>query len=127
MSNPDFRPVYLNLLRIRQPATALLSLGHRLTGLVLFLALPIGLYLFERSLQGPEEFAAVLAFLGAPVATAIMLLLLWMLLLHFCAGIRFLLIDVDLGVDLPAARRSARAVLWGAPVATVLLAVLYLC
>jgi succinate dehydrogenase / fumarate reductase cytochrome b subunit len=126
MRNLDTRPVYLNLLRIRQPVTAILSFGHRISGLLLFLALPVGLYLFERSLRGPAEFAAVLEFLASPGAMAALLLVLLMFLLHLFAGIRFLLIDVDVGVGLETARRSARAILWGAPAATVLLVLLYL-
>lgn len=126
MSNPDSRPVYLDLLRIRQPATARLSIGHRISGLLLFLALPLCLWLFERSLRGPEQYASVLERLGSPVAVGAMLVLLWMLLLHFLAGIRFLLIDGDLGVALGTARLSARAVLWGAPAATAVLVLLYL-
>lgn len=125
MSNPSYRPVYLNLVRIRQPVTARLSIGHRISGLLLFIALPWCLYFFERSLRGPEHFAAVLGTLGSPVAVAAVLVLLWMLLLHFFAGIRFLLMDIDVGVELGPARRSARLILWGAPVVTLALAAVF--
>lgn len=126
MSNPDTRPVYLNLLKVRQPPTARLSIGHRISGLLLFLALPPYLYLFERSLRGPEQYLAVMELLGMPLAVAATLVLTWMLLLHFLAGIRFLLIDVDVGVERRPANRSARVVLWGAPAVTLVFAVLYL-
>lgn len=126
MSNPSSRPVYLNLVRIRQPATARVSIGHRVSGLLVFFALPLCLYLFERSLRGPEHYAAVLELSGSPLGIAVTLVLLWMLLLHFLAGIRFLLIDVDVGVDIGPARRSARAILWGAPAATLVLAAIFL-
>jgi len=126
MRNLDSRPVYLNLLRIQQPVTARLSIGHRISGVILFLALPAGLWLFERSLSGPAGYAAVREMLASPFAIGAMLVVAWMFVLHFLAGIRFLLMDVDFGVELPAARRSARAALWAAPIVTMALAVLFL-
>jgi len=120
MSNPDTRPVYLNLLKIKQPVTALLSIAHRISGVLLFLALPLCLYLFEHSLQGPAEYGEVRNLVGSPAAISAVLVILWMLLLHFLAGVRFLLMDIDRGVALATARRTATLALWLAPAITVM-------
>ena len=126
MSNPDTRPVYLNLLKIRQPVTALLSIGHRISGIVLFLVLPVALFLLEYSLKGPEEYAAVVRLFGSPAGVFAGLVLGWMLLLHLFAGVRFLLIDMDWGVELRTARQSASMALWAASGVTLILALFYL-
>jgi len=39
--NHDVRPVFLNLFKIHLPVTALTSILHRITGVVMMLALPI--------------------------------------------------------------------------------------
>ena len=49
--------------------------------------------------------------------------LLWAYMHHFCAGIRFLLLDLDKGTDLPAARNSSRIVLVVSIVLTVIIGV----
>lgn len=121
---PKQRPVFLDLLRIRMPATAAVSFSHRVTGVLLFLALPVGIQLLERSLRGPEAFRAVQAILGGWSFQVVLWLLLWAGLHHLFAGIRFLLIDIDIGVGWPQALYSARAVAVAALVAAVLIGVM---
>lgn len=105
------RPVYLNLFHIRLPLPGLVSILHRISGALLFLALPLLLSLFQRSLAGPESYAELRDGLAGPVPKLILLALLWACLHHFFAGLRFLALDLHRGVDLPAARSTARAVL----------------
>ena len=109
-NRPDSRPVFLNLLRIRQPVTALTSIGHRISGVLLFLSIPVLIMLLDRSLSGPQGFAEVVAWGEAPLIKLILLLLVWAAVHHFFAGIRFLLLDVDLGIDLETARKTAKIV-----------------
>lgn len=102
------RPVFLNLLLIRFPVTAILSIAHRITGVLLFLAMPFGIYLLGLSLQGPEGYARVaelFAYRGVRIASAV---LLWAYVHHLLAGVRFLLLDIDVGIDI----RQARATAW---------------
>jgi len=106
------RPVFLHLLQIRLPLTGWISIAHRLTGALLFLLLPLPLYLWQLSLQGEAGFAQALAWLGQWPLRLLLLLLLWWFAHHLFAGIRFLLLDLELGVGLAAARRSARWVLY---------------
>jgi succinate dehydrogenase / fumarate reductase cytochrome b subunit len=105
------RPKHLDLVVIRLPLPGFVSILHRLSGAGLFLMLPLLLWLFASSLGSPEGFAATKQVLAHPLVKLIMLGLLWAYLHHFCAGIRYLFLDLDMGVDLPAARRSAWAVL----------------
>jgi len=107
------RPVYLNLVRIRLPLPGLVSILHRLSGLALFfVGLPLLLVGVERSLASPEAFEAFRAALATPWAKIVLIGLVWAYLHHFCAGIRFLLLDVHKGVELRPARQSSLAVLF---------------
>jgi len=110
------RPVYLNLFQIRMPVMAIVSILHRLSGVLWIAALPFLLYGLEMSLRDQQGFQQVMAWLKQPLAAAIGLLWLWFLLHHFFAGIRFLLLDIEIGVRKQWARRSA----WLVHVASIL-------
>ena len=113
MPHDKKRPVFLNLFRIRQPATAVLSIGHRLSGVVLVLAIPFLVYLFDRSLASEQGYREVAALLQGTPARVMLVGLIWFFAHHFLAGIRYLLIDVDVGADIRQARISARLVFAG--------------
>jgi len=101
------RPVYLNLLKIKLPVTAILSILHRITGVFMVISIPSLVYLFDWSLQGQIEFDQLTGFLAHPLMRIIGALYVWFLAHHLLAGIRFLLMDIDIGVLKPAARASA--------------------
>lgn len=101
------RPVYLNLLKIRQPVTALASIAHRISGVFLFLSIPCLIWLLDQSLTSEASYETVIAQLASPVSKLLLIALAWSAAHHFFAGIRFLFLDVDVGVELAAARRSA--------------------
>ena len=115
------RPVFLNLLQIRQPIGAVVSITHRITGAVLALLTPFALWALQVSLESPERFAQVAALLSAGPGRAALLLMLWILVQHLYSGIRHLFMDIDLGVDLPPARRTAWLTLAASVVTVVLL------
>ena len=60
---------------------------------------------------------------GHPLAKLLLIGLLWAFLHHFCAGIRFLALDLHKGTELQAARNSSRIVLIVSLVLTVLIGV----
>lgn len=120
MTPNNQRPVYLNLFKIRLPVMGTVSLFHRLSGVLLALATPLFVYLFELSLRGPESYAQALAWLERPWVKLLGTLLLWSLAHHLLAGVRFLLIDLDVGVEKSAARRSAWLVHGAAAVILIL-------
>lgn len=120
------RPVYLDLRRIRLPITAIVSILHRASGVLMFLALPWSIYLLDRSLTSPAGFAAVADMFKQPLIKIIAFAVLWAVLHHAVAGVRFLLLDFDIGIDIATARRSARAVTWSAAIAAVIAGVVLL-
>ena len=107
----DNRPVYLDLFRIRLPIMGMVSLLHRVSGVLMFLAVPFAAYLLDLSVSSPEGFERVLELLGHPVTMLLQLLLLWALVHHFFAGIRFFLIDFDIGVGKAGSRLGSWLVL----------------
>ena len=108
---PKPRPKYLNLLQIRLPVPGVISIMHRVSGAVLFLVIPLILYVLQTSLESPNGFAAVAGLLATPLAKIVAIALLWGFFHHFCAGIRYLVLDLDIGTDLAPARASSWAVL----------------
>jgi succinate dehydrogenase / fumarate reductase, cytochrome b subunit len=101
------RPAFFNLLQIQMPVGALTSIAHRITGMLLAVGIPFGIYVLDVSLQGPHGYAQVIAMLGNWLGKSTLIVLAWALAHHLLAGIRHLLSDVDIGSQLPAARRTA--------------------
>ena len=104
------RPVFLDLAKIRLPVGALTSILHRVTGILLAAGVPFGIYLLDRSLRGPQGYAEVGALFENLAFRIAAVVFVWALAHHLLAGTRHLLSDVDIGSQLPAARRSAWAV-----------------
>ncbi len=115
------RPVFLELTRIRLPVAGILSIAHRVSGILLFLSIPLQAALLSLVLSGEEGYRQAHAlFQMLPVRLALFLFL-WALMHHLLAGIRFLFIDLDLGVRAPRYRQSAWVVLFGAPLVALAL------
>jgi succinate dehydrogenase / fumarate reductase cytochrome b subunit len=105
------RPVFLDLWRIKLPAMGLVSILHRVSGVLLVFSIPGVAHLFHQSLSGPEGFAAAAATLSAWPVRLSLLVLGWSFLHHLFAGIRHLVLDLGIGLEREVARTSARAVL----------------
>lgn len=105
------RPKHLNLFKIRFPVMAVVSGMHRISGAVLFLFLPLILWMLQMSLESQQSFEAFKAVAASPFVKIVLLGLLWGYLHHLCAGVRHLALDLHLGTELPAARASSWAVL----------------
>lgn len=105
------RPKNLDLTTIKLPVPGFVSILHRISGAGLFLMLPVLLWLFQSSLESPDSFETFLAFFSNPLAKLLLLGLLWAYMHHAMAGIRFLLLDMHVGIDLEPARTSAKLVL----------------
>jgi len=117
----DGRPVFLNLLAIHFPVGAVVSFGHRVSGVLLVLAIPLAIFLLQRSLASEQGYSEVAALVRHPGFAPVLLLLAWSLSHHLLAGIRFLLMDMELGADLAGARRMAWAAAAGAGALTLAL------
>ena len=108
------RPKHLNLLQIRLPVPALVSILHRATGIVLFLLMGLLLWLLQGTLASGARFDAVRAALAHPFVKLVLLGLLWAYLHHMLAGIRHVAMDLHYGTTLESARASSKLVLFGA-------------
>ncbi len=126
MKMKDNRPKFLNLFIIRLPITGIASINHRLSGLILFLAIPVSLYLFQLSLSSNEGFTEALAYLSSPWIKLAFVLLIWSFVHHLLAGFRFLLIDQSIGISLSAARKTAWFVVFAAVIITLILCGIWL-
>jgi succinate dehydrogenase / fumarate reductase cytochrome b subunit len=106
------RPVYLNLVHIRLPLPGIVSILHRISGAGLFLVgIPLALCALQRSLASPELFDGLKSAWANPLVKLLVIGLVWAYLHHFCAGIRYLLLDLHVGDELKPARRSSVIVL----------------
>ena len=101
------RPVFLDLWRIALPLPGLVSILHRVSGLLLVLALPLAAWLVERALSGPDGFAVAVAVLDTWPSRVLQGVLLWSLLQHLLAGLRHLALDLGWGLERAVARRTA--------------------
>ena len=119
---PQFRNISIaQILRYRLPLAGKVSILHRISGALLFLCLPLVILpMFAASVASPESYAQLLMYLGNPLIKLLALILIWGYLHHFCAGIRYLLLDLHIGVDKISAQKSA-GVVFGVSLALTLL------
>lgn len=122
LQSTSHRPVHLDLRKIHLPLPGMMSIIHRLTGALMFLAIPLLIYLLDRSLISEEGFRWVGHFLHTLPGGLLLFVLMWSLMHHLLAGIRYLFIDIDLGVERPAARLTALLVMAAGPLLGLLLA-----
>lgn len=110
------RPVHLNLLKIKLPIGGIMSIIHRATGVFMFLALPVLIYLLNLSLSGVAGFAQADGLVHSVVGVVFVFLLMWSIAHHLLAGMRYLLIDIDKGVEKETARQTALGVTIAGPI-----------
>ena len=104
----DNRPKHLALSKIKLPLPAFVSILHRISGMLLFLALPLLLWVLQNSLRSIETYTQLVGVLHHPLSKLVLLGLLWAFMHHVCAGIRYLAIDLDYGIRLAQARASSK-------------------
>lgn len=117
------RPKFLELQNIRLPLPGIISILHRISGVGMFLCLPLLLWLLDNSLHSQSSFSHFTSVVSNPVVKLLLIGLIWAFLHHLCAGIRYILLDFHLGVDLPKARASSKAVFAVSLALTVILGV----
>ena len=110
------RPKYLSLsailFQIRLPLPGWVSILHRLSGaLLVFPFAAWALYLLDASLRSEQGFSRIREYMGMPLAKLGLVVFLWAGCHHFCAGMRYLALDLNKGIELRPARISAGAVI----------------
>lgn len=116
-----YRPLSPHLQIYRLPFDALLSISHRLSGLVLSLGAVFLVYVLYAGARGPESFRTVHALLGAWPGRLFLFVVSYAFLFHLCTGVRHLLWDAGWGLDLRAAERSGWVAVAAAGLLTALL------
>lgn len=104
-------PKFLNLLHIRFPIGAIASIGHRISGVLLLISLPILAIALERSLDSEAAFESLRRAVATPWRGLLLLALIWAVAHHVLAGVRHLLMDIGIGSPLAQARVSAWTVI----------------
>lgn len=109
---PQFRNIGItDLMAYRLPMAGKVSILHRVSGALLFLCLPGLIALFAMSFSSEAGFNALSTVVGFPLVKLILLVLIWGYLHHFCAGIRYLILDLHIGLDKESAAKSASLVM----------------
>jgi len=92
------RPKHLNLVKIKMPVSAVVSILHRVSGIILFLSIPYVVWLFSTSVRSVYGYTEALTILNSGYGKLASILLLWAIIHHFYAGLRFLILDLDIGI-----------------------------
>ena len=109
---PEYRNIGLaQLAAYRLPLAGKVSILHRISGLLLFVSLPFLLYLLDQSLTSEISFDTFKGVLSYPLIKIIVLVLAWAFMFHFCAGIRFLLLDTHRAVSKEGGKQTSIVVL----------------
>ncbi|TAK87211.1 MAG: succinate dehydrogenase, cytochrome b556 subunit [Betaproteobacteria bacterium] len=110
------RPKYLSLpailYQIRLPLPGRVSILHRISGALLVMPFAAWLlYMLDASLASEAGFESIKGYLDLPLVKLGLLAFIWAYCHHLCAGIRYLTLDLNRGIELRPARASAAAVL----------------
>ena len=105
------RPVNLSMgqvldVNLKSPV-ALASILHRLSGVIVFLLVPVLLWILDKSLSSPEGFAQVQAIFDSFIVRFIVWVFVAGLIYHFIAGIKHLLADMGIAEELQSGRVAA--------------------
>jgi len=116
-----YRPLSPHLQIYRLPLNALLSVSHRLSGMVLSLGAVFLVYLLHAAAAGPQAFHAAQSLLGTWTARGLLMVSSYAFLFHLCTGIRHLVWDTGRGLARDAAQRSGWVVLAASLLLTALI------
>ena len=105
------RPKYYDLNLAHLPPPGIVSIIHRISGALLFFSVPVLLYILQGSLTSEQEFLRMKAFFAHPLVKLATIGLAWMYAHHFFAGLRYLGLDLHVGIDKEGANLSAKIVL----------------
>lgn len=119
---PSPRPVYLDLFRIHLPLAGWVSILHRVSGVLLFLGFPLGMWALSVSLTDEAGFQRMAGWARHPIGESFVLLLVWAFAHHLLSGLRHLALDMHWGVERNSARQVSKAVLLLTALITVLAA-----
>ncbi|WP_299789896.1 succinate dehydrogenase cytochrome b556 subunit [uncultured Shewanella sp.] len=103
------RPVHLDLQTIRFPATAIASILHRVSGVIMLFAVGILIWLLNESLASPESFAVTQSLFDNLLVKFVIWGILTALGYHLIVGVRHLIMDSGRWEELASGIASAKA------------------
>ena len=97
---PEFRNInaLTDLPTYRLPAAGILSILHRISGVLMFVLLPFIIWMFDKSVSSEISYGDFTSVFGGSYGWFVKLVclaLIWAYLHHFCAGIRHLWMDMS--------------------------------
>ena len=110
----SIKPVYINLFKIQLPLSALLSISHRISGIMIFfMVLPVFAYILNILLDSPASFISYMdAYNSSIFLRTFVLFNILIFEYHVIAGIRHMLMDFHLiSETLSASNTSAKTAL----------------
>ena len=116
------RPKNLNLFTIRLPINAIVSILHRVSGISLFLSIPLILLALQYLVRSEGSYTTLTSWLDTWFIKLVLIGLSWAFFHHFFAGIRHLLQDIHWMTSLNNARLSSRILLWLVGISTAIFA-----
>jgi succinate dehydrogenase / fumarate reductase cytochrome b subunit len=108
MNAPHPGPLSPHLQIYRLPLTAVLSITHRITGVLLSVGLLYAVCLLSALAAGPEAYAAMQAIAASWWMRILSWGFIYALCFHLCHGVRHLIWDVGLGFEAGTLNRYAR-------------------
>jgi len=126
---PVFRNIHISdIVKYRLPPAGMVSIAHRISGVMMFVLLPFVVWLFDVTLtsevsygQFTSAYSAGLGFLPAWLVKLVTLALIWAYLQHFIAGLRHLWMDATHAVTQEFGRVSALVALGASLLLTLVL------
>ncbi|WP_092483308.1 succinate dehydrogenase, cytochrome b556 subunit [Candidatus Ichthyocystis hellenicum] len=123
-SKKQFRNINIvDIFRYRLPIPGIVSILHRVSGVFLFLAIPAVLFLWDKTLRSPMSFISVTQRFNCPIFKMFVVIIFWSLVHHILAGIRFLALDLHLGVTKSVSRCTSSMVFGTALILTIMFSI----
>jgi len=111
-SRGEFRNIHVSqILQYRLPLPGIMSILHRISGAVMFLLLPVFVYLLDLSLTSELSYAQLVELADYTLVKLVFCGLAFAFIHHFWGGIRHLINDLHIGIDKVAAPKMARTFL----------------
>lgn len=102
------RPVNLDLSTIKLPLPALVSITHRISGMIMLGGIVLLVWMLDASLASEESFVALQDLLAHPLFKFVLWAVLSALAYHLVMGVRHIVMDLGFGESLAGGTLSAK-------------------
>lgn len=102
------RPVNLDLSTIKFPITAVVSITHRISGVIMLAGILVLMWMLDASLTSEESFVKLTELLEMPLVKLVVWAVLASLAYHTVMGLRHLIMDLGIGESLEGGRLGAK-------------------